>query len=147
MLLEALVFYLARPCSKLTSYCYSACVRVHAYMAVYWLCEAINIYSVYLCVLLHINPPPPVTIAWPSSRLMADYPPLAFKCRLQDRRLSCLDMPHIELADWLFTAALAFNCSSNYWLNDKTWEIERDIWIRTVAIKSLPLWFCIHGDY
>lgn len=37
--------------------------------------------------------------------LMADYPPLAFKLRLRDRRLSHFDVPHIKLTERLFTAA------------------------------------------
>lgn len=42
-----------------------------------------------------------------------------------------------------------FKCSSNYWLNDETWEIEKDIWIRTVAITKLPttFFFFLHPQF
>lgn len=76
------------------SYCYSshACV---------WICEAVNIYCVYLYVFERT-----VAIARSGSLLMADYLPLAFKQRLQYRSLSHLGMPHIKLGEWLFTTAL-----------------------------------------
>lgn len=64
-----------------------------------------------------------ITLRWHFSNGCRTAISPTWTCSTSRRLSGCLQQPGV-------------NCSSNYWLNDKTCEIERDIWIQKAAIRG-----------
>lgn len=64
-----------------------------------------------------------ITLRWHFSNGCRTAISPTWTCSTSRRLSGCLQQPGV-------------NCSSNYWLNDKTCEIERDIWIHKAAIRG-----------